>query len=171
MTKFFVLPLSALLWAMLSPCIVEVSGNQMSAGEKNSLSPVSQSKGARPNEEYSLSALGNGRAGDGTELSVRVYKSSDGTRVTAAHGHFKSMAAAQAEWERELRQDGKILERGSRTNASGNVVGQRAIAHFSATSVLPERSAVLFTDNRDYYQISSSSMELAVDVAKRYYNY
>jgi hypothetical protein len=170
MNKFFGLSLTALLWPMLTPGMLERPGVQ-NAGEKSTRTTASQNKEAAPNHGYTLYALGHGQAGDGTDLSIRVCMSSDGTKVTIAHGFFKSMAAAKTELERQLRQGGKVLERGPRTNASGKVVGQRVIAQFSATDVLPDRAAILFTDGRDYYEISSSSMVLAVDMARRYYNY
>jgi hypothetical protein len=170
MNKFFGFSLAALLWPMLIPHMLERPGVQ-NAGEKSTRPTASQNSEVAPNQGYTLYALGHGQAGDGTDLSIRVCMRSDGTKVTIAHGLFKSMAAAKTELERQLKQGGKVLERGPRTNSSGKVVGQRAIAQFPATDVLPDRAAVFFTEGRDYYGISSSSMVLAVDMARRYYNY
>jgi hypothetical protein len=137
---------------------------------KNARTAASQNKDILAAPAYTVRWLANGPAGDGTQLSVRVYMSSEGTEVTTAHGHFKSRAAAKAELERQTKQDGKILERVSRINSSGTVVGERAIVRLAATKLLPEHSSIFLTDGRDYYEISSSSMELALDMAKRYYN-
>jgi hypothetical protein len=127
----------------------------------------SRQRASEGSEQYSMLALANGRAGDGTVLSMRVYEGRGGIKVTIAHGHFKSRAAAKVELDRQVKHEGKILERASRTDAFGKVIGERVVAQLSATDSLPERFAVLLTDGLDYYEVSSPSLEMAVDLAKQ----
>jgi hypothetical protein len=171
MSKALSFLLTAWLGPMLISGMVTDSSGQARAEDKNARSAASQDNDVLTERTYTLLGLGNGPAGDGTELSVRVYASSEGANVTTVHGHFKSKAAAKAELERRLKQAAKVLEHASRVDSSGKAVGERAIARFAATKSIPDHFAVLLTDGYDFFAISSDSMELAVDMAKRYYKY
>jgi hypothetical protein len=159
--------------ALLSTMISGMPGStsaQARTEDKNDRLPASQRGEVFPKPIDSLVGLANGSAGDGTELSISVYVTSEGTQVNTVHGHFKSKAAAKAELERQLKQEDKIVERAPRKTPLGKVVGERVIVRFAATQGQPNYSAVLLTDGRDYYEITSSSIDLAIDMAKSFEN-
>jgi hypothetical protein len=168
MNKFHRFLFVALLWPMLSNRILVLSAAQLGI-EDNYIRPATfMNKEWLPMQKYTLIMVANGPAGDGTELSISVYVTPEGTHVNTVHGRFKSKAAAKAELERQLKQDDRIVERAARKNPLGKVVGERVIVRFAATQARPDYSAVLLTDGRDYYEVTSSSMELVIDMAKRY---
>src|SRR4029077_2568692 len=122
-----------------------------------------------PKEIYTLVSLGNGRAGDRTMLDIRLYKSSDGTNVTTVHGHFKSISGARDEFHSRIDGATKIIERGPKKGFLGHDVGERCVIVLPPTKSSTEHTAVVWTNGMDYYEISSRSMRLIIDMEKRYY--
>jgi hypothetical protein len=83
------------------------------------------------------------------------------------HGEFSSAEAAKDELRDELEHmTGAVLERGPR-QVFGFVYGERALVHYPATKFQPEHADLLLTDGKQFYSISSSSLDLVLEVERR----
>ena len=90
-------------------------------------------------------------------LAITNFLASDGVGLTLIHGEFASTPAAQEYFERVLSKALKIAERSEKKDATGKVVGNRAIAAVSAGKPNEPFPAILFTFGRDFYEIESMS--------------
>jgi hypothetical protein len=141
-------------------------GVASSALRASNKSPATIQKNCVPNRKecFEAVAMGDGIAGDGTtRLAINTYRSSGDTIVTSVHGHFVSSEAAIAELQRRMKEATKTVEQGSRKEP---MAGQRAVVFFPATEIFPERAAILLTHDKDYYEIISPSLRIALEFEK-----
>jgi hypothetical protein len=138
------------------------------AGGSSLFGQSSSTASSSPQEEQleKISA-GKGRASHGTLLAFNSYRNAHGTQVSTTRGKFKSPKAAQREWSLSLKRAKRIVERRPLQSASGNHVGQRAVALFHDPNTETEYFAVLWTDGPEYYWISSASLPLALYIEER----
>jgi hypothetical protein len=111
---------------------------------------------------------GDGRAGDGTFLALNSYATSDGTRLSVTRGTFSSPSAAQKELKLWGKQATKIIERGVTKNSSGQAVGLRLRGIFPPPKPHEENNGILWTEGKEFFWVSSPSLELALQVEKEF---
>jgi hypothetical protein len=80
---------------------------------------------------------------------------------------FESLEKARSYCEKQLAKSAKIIERGSKRNEGGKVVGERAqiLLRRDAGKTIP---AVLWTDGVKYHEIYSSSLKDILELEKVY---
>lgn len=116
-------------------------------------------------DEFTPLRKGQGRALDRTFLEMATYVSSKGGEATVARGTFVSSEAAVKELQSEVGLAKRIISRGSSTNASGQVIGERAVYVFTFDKV--DRTEVVWTRGADFYSVSSESEALSLRLEKK----
>ena len=111
---------------------------------------------------------GNGRASDGTFLELNSYATSDGTRLSISRATFSSPSAAQKELNLWGKQATKIIERGVTKNSSGQAVGLRLRGKFPPPKPHEENNGILWTEGKEFFWVSSPSLELALQMEKEF---
>ena len=90
-------------------------------------------------------------------LNMTNFLASDGVGVTVISGEFSSATAAEDYYEKVLAKALKITEHGKKRDATGNVVGKRAVGTVPVEKSNKAIAAVLFTSGKQFYEIQSHS--------------
>lgn len=115
-------------------------------------------------QEFTVVLDGNALTEKGFRVSMHLYKSSDGTKVTLATEDRNSNQEAIIEFTRRIRSSRKILERGTKYDEYGRPVGQRAVVLEADES---ESTHVILWVERAYVRsIASSSLRHALHLEK-----
>jgi len=101
------------------------------------------------------------------KLAFTAFKASDGEGLTVQHGIFRSSDEASRffHWMIEKRAT-DILNQGSKLDKTGRVIGVRAEV---VVKLARASSAIMWTNNENFFVIFSSSLSDAAELEKRYY--
>jgi hypothetical protein len=112
-------------------------------------------------------AMGELSDEDGVHLGFTKFSASDGPGLIMQYEDFESREKALSYFEKQLAKSVKIIERGSKRNEGGKIVGERArlLLRFDAGKTIP---AVLWTDGVKYHEIYSSSLKNILELEKVY---
>ncbi len=104
----------------------------------------------------------------GLDFSEKQFRSSDCETVIARTEHFPSPDRAQEEMQRRLKESTNIIEQGPKLNASGQPVGDRAVAMFKAElpSEYIEDTVIMWTLNSELHSIKGSHSHI-LELEKR----
>jgi len=117
--------------------------------------------------EFRPTMMGEMLDQDGQHLGFSNYTASDGTNLTAVYEYFFNAPEAHAYFEKELAKAAGVIERKSKLNSAGAVVGERALVlkRLGLARPLP---AVLWTDGLTFHEIYSSSLKSILQLEKGY---
>jgi hypothetical protein len=104
---------------------------------------------------------------EGITLGFTSYKASDGPNVTAMDYEFGSTDEAHAYFEKKLSKATKVVDRRDNLNRAGKVVGERAKILIAFDNKEIGR-AVLWTDGKEFREITSSSFKNILELEKLY---
>ena len=107
-------------------------------------------------ETFKLIRTGSAKTDTGTDLSFRTYLGSQGTPVYVEYATLRSTDKARTEFAHRLTEAVKILAQGPKKDGSGRQTGKRAIV-LDKDSNGQERTALVWTKGRDYWEIGSTS--------------
>jgi hypothetical protein len=112
-------------------------------------------------------AMGELSDEDGVHLGFTTFSASDGPSLVVQYEDFESLEKARSYFEKQLAKSAKIIERGSKRNEGGKVVGERAqiLLRRDAGKTIP---AVLWTDGVKYHEMYSSSLKDILELEKVY---
>jgi hypothetical protein len=99
-----------------------------------------------------------------TRFGFTAFEASDGEKLTAMDGQFRSPEEATRYFEWRVARCLKVLKRGVRTDSKGKLVGYRAEVLLAPDQ---KQSAVIWTDGGTYFEIFSSSLADALELEKR----
>jgi hypothetical protein len=109
---------------------------------------------------FETTLVGEMRDEDGTHLAFTVFRTPDGTKLTATHHRFDSQLDAQNYFEKLIGKATKIVNKAQRKDASGAIVAQRAEAVIRGPARSEKAvSAILWTDGSEFHEIISESSE------------
>jgi len=117
--------------------------------------------------EWTLTGMGEMDAHDGTELGFVTYTNRGGIGVTTISGTFDSDEQAVAEVNHRIKDAKKGIEHSFLQDESGKTVGERVVVVFLGKSPEPDVHAVLWTNGRDFYEVASRSLSLALEREKK----
>lgn len=110
--------------------------------------------------------FGNGRATDGTLLGIESFDTPNGQHVGVTTGRFSSSEAAQKHLRQSIAGATTMLKDEPFKDKSGNVVGQRVVAHFEKTEKHQDFYVVTWTNGPEYYRVASKDLATALDEEK-----
>jgi hypothetical protein len=102
---------------------------------------------------------------DETRLGFTDFDASDGVRVHAEDGEFRTREEAKRYFDWKVARSAKILAQGIKTDSKGKSVGYRAEVLLAPDQ---KESAVMWTNGAMFRQIISKSLADAMELAKRY---
>lgn len=138
------------------------------------LSGVGQPTGKRL--EFQVLAMGEIVDSEGTKAGFRTvpfskahfgftgFKASDGAKLTAMDGQFRSPEEAKRYFEWIVSRCPKILKRGVKTDSKGKIVGYRAEV---LLGVDQKQWAVIRTNGAMFFQIVSDSLADALEFERQ----
>lgn len=109
----------------------------------------------------------DGKTKDGERVSDLVFESSDGVTVTRTIIFFKSAERAQANLQSEVKRAVQIIEQGSLSDTNGNKTGERAVLLNAPNPPHEARAAVVWTDNSEFYSVTSASLQHVLEFEKK----
>lgn len=111
---------------------------------------------------------GSGKTEDGSEFSYWLAESSDGVTISRRTEKRRSVARAQAVLNREIK-GAEIVERGRKTNAQGERVGERIVGCFPAKEQRKPKCVIVWTDGSDFHILEADSLPHLRAFEKKYY--
>jgi hypothetical protein len=97
----------------------------------------------------------------GANFGFTVFEATDGKKLLAQNGRFRSSEEAKRYFGWSLKRCSKVLERGVKTDSSGKSVGYRAEVLLAPDQ---KQSAVMWTSGPYFYQITSESLADALEL-------
>jgi hypothetical protein len=98
------------------------------------------------------------------------YISSDGERVSESGNGFSSVALANRELRKWVRQAEKKVERTAKLDSEGKRVGDRVVAIFPVNENGIKWVSIMWTDRRVIRSINAPSLQLALELEKTLHN-
>lgn len=121
---------------------------------------------------FSSSEGKEGRTDDGFRYYEKQFRSSDCETVITRTEYFPSTARAQQELAKKLKESTNIIERGSKLNASGQLLGERVVAMFKAESPSDyvEDTVIMWTVDSELHSIKGLFTHV-LELERRNYRY
>ena len=116
---------------------------------------------------YENIMMGNGPTKSGTHLGFTLYRTEDGTEVTAVFGYFNSAKGAADELQRETKVATKLISRSVETDKAGKAIGLRVEILVTATKTGGRKFEVAWTQGSYYHKVISQCREAALALEKR----
>ncbi|HMD83463.1 MAG TPA: hypothetical protein VKO18_02040 [Terriglobia bacterium] len=101
---------------------------------------------------------------EGTNFGFTLFEASDGGKLLARDGRFRSPEEAKRYFDWSLAKSSKVLKQGVKTDSRGKSVGYRAEVLLAPDQ---KQSAVMWTNGPYFYQITSESLADALELEKR----
>ncbi len=121
----------------------------------------------RSRETFHMISGSEGRAEDGTVLSMQLFEGSSGVRVAFTKGKFATIERAKKEAADAKKDTKQILEQKPVTDSAGIIIGERVVVLFDNAVTHKEFTAIFWTEGPSYYWIASSSKSAALDFEQR----
>ncbi len=117
-----------------------------------------------------FSALFSGitRTGSGVRVGFTDYRACDGELVKVLYWDFTTSQQASRAFSGELARAAEILNRGSKTNQKGDIVGERAEVVFPPREAGGLRRAIVWTDGLKFHEMKSRCLCDALELEKTY---
>jgi hypothetical protein len=126
--------------------------------------PKTQDDASQPaRETFHMISGSEGRAEDGTVLSMQLFEGSSGVRVAFTRGKFATIERAKKEAADAKKDTKQILEQKPVTDPAGIVIGERFVILFDNAVTHKEFTAIFWTEGPSYYWIASTSKSAALD--------
>jgi hypothetical protein len=123
-----------------------------------------------PKEDLTFKEKANfdGETDDNSRFSDLVYEASDGERLTRRIIFYGTPERAGKKMESELKLALQVVERGTKIDAEGRLVGERAVILYAPDRLNKERlrAKVLWTTGDQFNSIDGPSVRHIVDLEK-----
>lgn len=141
---------------LISLCLCAISPAEKNASADSSMMFIShiyslQKEDNGSNESFKAVWMGDGKAQDGTFLSMATYETTSGERVAVTQGKFSSTQAAKEQLRRSLKKAARIIEDSAKVDHAPRKNGRRVVALFSKTDAHQSYHAIVWTDQNYYY--------------------
>ena len=132
---------------------------------------VPPSKCTPPNSrgeiEFKAVQFYSGRKASGATFSAGMYQSSDGVAVSTTVETYSSAARAKNEMKKRIRKATRVIERGSKVDKNGKLIGERVILSLSGGTRHGAYVTVLWADREDLHIIESTSLKHALEFERK----
>jgi hypothetical protein len=105
---------------------------------------------------------------DERTLAFTIFKASDGKTLTLQHGVFRSSDEAKRFWDWKITNSSKALKQEKKLDNNGRVVGFRAEVATAADAYGKTSSAIMWTEEKQFYVIFADSISDALELEKMY---
>jgi len=106
---------------------------------------------------FEVTSRGEIKDQNSIRFSITSYLASNGVGLTVVHTQFLNAVAAKDYFRVMAEKATKIVERTTKTDKNGGVVGERAELILLTDQSKEEIRAILWTSDRDLYEIKSNS--------------
>ena len=103
-----------------------------------------------------------------TVLAFTIFKASDGKTLTLQHGEFRSSDEAKRFLDWKISNSSKALKQEKKLDNNGRVIGFRAEVATAADAYGKTSSAIMWTEEKEFYVILSGSISDALELEKMY---
>jgi hypothetical protein len=111
----------------------------------------------------------SGRKGNGAQFSAGTYDSTDGKVVSSTVETYRSATRAKSELKKRIKKATEIVERGSKRNRNGKLIGYRVVVMLRGGSQFGTYATVLWLAGEELHIIESSSLQHALEFERQFY--
>jgi hypothetical protein len=112
--------------------------------------------------------MGEIRTQYGAYMGFTLFTAPDGVGLMMLYLAHDDGAQAQKAFDQEIAHAAKVVQRGEKRNGAGTVVGERAEILTPMSKPVPPSPAKIWTDGQTFHEITSSSLQDALELEKVY---